>query len=453
MANPLHHSTVLGIRRSALLEIVAYLGAALLLDYFVLSGNRFWDVTPHPFWPIVLLMAIQYGTSEALIASALCTIALLAGNMPIQSINQDVYAYLLTVSKHPFMWTVSALVLGEIRMRHVRERMDLEDALEQNVLRNHELANAFEDLSKIKENLEGRIASQLRTAVTMYQAARSLERQDPSEVLLGVVDTIRAILNPEKCSLYLLRDDALEISIGNGWEREENLTRVFRPDSILFQEVIGAQRTLCAVNPEDERILSGEGVLAGPLIDRGTGVVLGMLKIEKLGFLDLHFSNIQTFKVLCDWIADSYLNAQHFEEARSGEGVDETTQILSYTAFERQRDYLQRLAELLRFDLSLIVVRVENTEEIGGRKAASIPSVMREVSSGLLSPADLLCEYQPGGAQYGILLPGRTLEQAWETAASIEEGLRGPGAERIAPARFQITAQNLHQPDRPMMAP
>jgi hypothetical protein len=445
MAGNPNRPTILGVRRIALIEIAAYVAATLLVDHFAFGGDRFWSVTPHPFWPLILLMAVQYGTSEALLATALCSAALLAGNMPTQSINQDIYAYLLSVVRLPFMWMVAALVLGEIRMRHVRERADLEAALEKAVEENAEVSSAFERISAIRQSLEGRIASQLRTAVTMYQAARSLDRQDPSEVLLGVVDTILAILNPTKCSLYLLREDFLEISIGHGWTREDNLTRVFRPDSSLFQEVIGKQRVLCAVNPDDEFLLSNEGVIAGPLIDRGTGAVLGMLKIEELGFLDLHFSNIQTFQVLCDWIADSYLSAQHFEAARDAGTADQENQILTYTAFERQKAYLQRLAEPLQFDLSMIVIRAENADEIGGRKAASIPGVLKERSAALLRPADLLCEYQPGGLQYCILLPGTTVEQSEQIAMQLAEGLKGPEAERIAPARFNILAQPLHQ--------
>jgi hypothetical protein len=57
----------------------------------------------------------------------------------------------------------------------------------------------------------------------------------------------------------------------------------------------------------------------------------------------------------------------------------------------------------------------------------------------------LLCEYQPGGLQYCILLPGTTIENAVQIAERLGEGLKGPGAEPIAPARFRITAQPLHQ--------
>jgi GGDEF domain-containing protein len=63
----------------------------------------------------------------------------------------------------------------------------------------------------------------------------------------------------------------------------------------------------------------------------------------------------------------------------------------------------------------------------------------------MLRRSDLLCEYQTGGLQYCILLPGATAEKASAIAARLAESLRGPIAERIAPARFQITTQDLHQ--------
>jgi hypothetical protein len=105
------------------------------------------------------------------------------------------------------------------------------------------------------------------------------------------------------------------VSIAEGWTPEDRYARVFRSDTRLFQDVIGAQRVLCAANERDEQSLLREGVLAGPLMDKETGDVLGMLKVEALGFFELHFTNVQTFGVLCDWIADAYVNARRLEIA------------------------------------------------------------------------------------------------------------------------------------------
>lgn len=303
------------IRRAALLEIALYLGAALALDVFIFDGTRFRDVAPHPFWPIVLLIAAQYGTTEGLIAAGAATLALLGGNIPPQSIAQDRYDYLLAILREPVLWFVAATLLGELRMRHVRERMALDRALDDARRREEALRAAYTRVAALKDSLETRVASQLRTAMTMYSAARSLEKQDTSLVLLGVMEVVRTVMNPEKFSLYLLREDVLEVSIAEGWKPEDPFTRVFRAESRLFQEVILGQRVVCAASEADEEVLRKEGVLAGPLMDNENGDVLGMLKVEVLGLFELHFTNVQTFRVLCDWIADAYVNARRLELA------------------------------------------------------------------------------------------------------------------------------------------
>ena len=80
---------LLGLRRSAVIEVGLYVTIALALDSFFFAGERFSAIDPHPFWPLVLLIATQYGTSEAMFAASVASVALLAGNIPPQSISQD----------------------------------------------------------------------------------------------------------------------------------------------------------------------------------------------------------------------------------------------------------------------------------------------------------------------------------------------------------------------------
>src|SRR3546814_2467936 len=90
-------------RITALLEIALFLAGALLLDRYVFAGDRFASVQPHPFWIIILLMAAQYGTGEALLAAVASTAALLIGNIPDQPIDQDIYAYILELARNPIL--------------------------------------------------------------------------------------------------------------------------------------------------------------------------------------------------------------------------------------------------------------------------------------------------------------------------------------------------------------
>jgi GGDEF domain-containing protein len=437
----------LGVRRSALIEIVAYLTLILVVDYFGFNGDRFREVNPHPFWPLILLISVQYGTAEGLIAAAFCTVALLAGNVPEQSINQDLYEYFLSFASNPVLWLVSSLVIGEIRTRHIHERQKLEEQLALTMKSQRELGTAYERLTAINTSLESRIASQMRTAVSMYEATRALEQSHPSEVLLGVVDTVSAVMNPEKFSLYLLLEDRLEISIGRGWKSNDTHSRVFASSSNLFQEIIGRQRILCAANPEDERILASEGVLAGPLVDNAANRVIGMLKIEQLGFFDLHFSNVQTFKVLCEWIADSYLNAQRLQERNSQQYIDGITGVATQALFIRERDFLIRLAQRIGFDVSMVVVRLENLAEVGESRATIVPIMLREVAQRVLRSTDILFEHQSGSQQYCVVLPNTTITATHVVAEKLRVALELESQTKLKDARYSVCVQEIYRRD------
>ncbi len=434
---------VFGMRRSALVEIGLYLIVAVALDYFFFRGDRFWNASLHPFWPLIVLVAAQYGTAEGLLAAFASSAVLLLGNVPEQSINQDSYEYLLAVTKNPLMWAVSALILGEIRMRHLREKQRLEGELDEAGKHTRELAAAYGRLSAIKSDLENRVAGQVRTAMTIYQASRSLEKINPGEVLLGVMDTVRAVMNPKKCSLYLLREDALEISIAEGWRPNDTNARVVNSKSSLFQEIVGRQRVLCAASPDDEIHLGKEGVLAGPLIDRETGEVIGMLKIESLGFLELHVTNVQTFKMLCDWIADSYVHARSFQKTKAESLINPHTGMLTRAFFEKQKELQIQLGKRMGFDVSLILIRVEPPLR-EGHQADALQMTIGEAAVGVLRYTDLLFEYQTEGSQYCVLLPATGKSQAQAVADKLRQTIEPMLESRFSGARLMTNVQCLY---------
>ena len=112
------HRVILGLRVSALVETLAFLAVALLLDAWLGSGDRFAGISPHPFWIIVLLVSTYYGTNEGLATAGLCAIAALAGHISEQGFNEERTAWLLRVTSDPVLWVMAALLLGEITSGH-----------------------------------------------------------------------------------------------------------------------------------------------------------------------------------------------------------------------------------------------------------------------------------------------------------------------------------------------
>ena len=417
-----------------------FLGVLLIVDGLFFGGSRFWEVSPHPFWIIVLLLSVQYGTREGLMAAACSSCALLIGNIPVAPITQDLYGYYSDVSRNPLLWFITSLVLGEIRQRHIRERDELRHRLiEAN--RNEEFIAASHDrLNHIKERLESRLAAQMKSLITVYETAKDIERLEEAEVLAGVINVVRSAMNPEQFSLYLLGDSALKLSLQEGWPDDARYARDFHPQSPLFEQVIARQRLVCCARPEDEEALRGEGMLAGPLLCTETGEVLGMLKIEAMGFADLNLSTVQAFRVLCEWIGTTCANARKYQEAREHSIFNSDTRLFSYQYFQRQTDFLVALAKRFGFDLSLFVLRLENIHELDENSRITIPTTLGSAIRSRLRRTDLIFDYQRTGTEFAFILPGNSVENTQILVDKVIADMKI----RFPEAGFSATTVALH---------
>lgn len=305
---------ILGIRASAIAEIAAFFLMALAADYFLLGGSRFAGVEPHPFWAIILLTATQYGAGEGLLAAALAS-AVLLFDMPEQGFGEDLYDWVLRNTALPVLWCLAALILGEIRAAHLSERDRLRAELAEAREHARAISEAYERLSRIKGELEARVAAQVRTVRAMYDASRAIDSKNTSGVIVGVEGLVRSVLSPAKFSLFFMGGKGLELVAADGWDPEDAYAGEFASASPLFQAVIVRRETLVAVNPEHEALLGREGIIAGPLFSEDTGMVIGMLKIDEIAFAQLNPATMQNFRIVCDWIATAYDRAHDFERA------------------------------------------------------------------------------------------------------------------------------------------
>jgi len=290
------------MRRSALVETLVFLSVAVFLNVLFGDGTRFIDVNPHPFWIIVLLVIVQYGQREAVFAALLATAFLLVGNLPEQSLTETMYDYYFRIFLQPLLWIVSALLLGSLRSRQLRERETLFERLWKSEEAAHILGANYLALKKAKERLELRLAEEKRSVLTVYRMATTLaETEIPLAEQVGRL--VETALHPRKFSFFLCEDSALTLEKSFGWKSGDAYARRFAKKSSLAREFAKNKRTLSIADEEQAAILGREGIIAGPLFDRKTGVLFGLLKIEEMDFIDLGANTLETFKFVCDWIA------------------------------------------------------------------------------------------------------------------------------------------------------
>lgn len=421
VVTPPRAASVFGFRATAVAELAVFLAIALLIDRFAFDGDAFFGVAPHPFWLIVLLIACQYGTAEGLLAALVCSGVMLLVHFPERAIADDLYAHLLNVVGRPLAWASAAVVFGELRMRQLRERDQLRQSLTVSEERARTIAAAYERLDDIREQLEVRVAGQLRSVLSMYQAAKAVETMEPARVLLGAIDNVRAVMSPHKCSIFVLSGDELQAGIQTGWGAKDKLKRRFRSDTALFRAVVGESRVLCAADPDDEKVLAGEGVLAGPLVHPDTGEVRGMLKIEDMGFLGLNLSTVELFRAVCDWVGAFYANAQRYRRGQLERAVDSDTQLYAASFYPRIADFMRDLSSRAGFAVTLLHLTLDDPYRFDRAQRTMVAAALGRAVLAGLRDTDMAFERGDTGWSFSVMLPLADPAQAAVAGQRLEQ--------------------------------
>ncbi len=395
----------LGLRRSAIIETLVFIAAVLFIDALFLEGDRLLGVALHPFLFIIMLISAQYGSSEGIAATILCTIALYLGNMPAQSLDQDWYDYLFMITKWPMLWFVVALILGELRLRHMRERDMLRQMIEDANEREHTITDAYRKLQGHKQTLETRIASQMKSGLSVYRAGMALETLEPEDVVVGIGEMVHSLTHADKFSVFLLQHESLNAVMMENWEEEDAFPKQYASNSSLYREIVGRRKLLCIVNEDDRAVLADHGMMAGALRNKDTGEVIGMLKIEDTPFRDINLTSIETFRMLCDWIGTTYTNARRYQTARDESLVNPDIQMLSSSYLKLRTDFLKALARRAGFDVTMVLLRVDNADELGSEGARDAAITLGQAVQVNLRQIDQAFDYSGDDWDFAIVLP------------------------------------------------
>ncbi len=419
----------------AYLELIGFIGVLVAIDYLFQPMDGFENVNPNPYWIPVILLSVQYGVFEGLTAAVAASLAsLLSGVDPgffqllmdqgpgaafdrasgssFETFTNEDYLIAWEYASQPILWIVSALFVGLLRERLRQRNQELEIDLGQTAQRERVLTDAYNALLETKEQLEVRVAGQLRTVFTLYQAAKAIEKLGPGEVLIGIADLVRAVMQPTKFSLYLLNGSMLEAVTNDGWEDEDTYARVFDSNTAIFREVVGRQRFLSAVNSEDERLLEGQGILAGPLTSVESGEVVGMLKIEKMGFLELHVSSLENFRILSDWVGTAFSNARRFRKAQGNMFLNEDSQLFTDAVYRANTKFMKLLGEKFGLGISAIQVKAAGLDVVRPEQKAAFVAVLKNVVESHMPEFVQVYEHRQSGRDFALMIPGAHPETA-----------------------------------------
>jgi hypothetical protein len=267
---------------------------------------------------------------------------------------------------NPVMWVLGALLVGGLSERHLRRIRDQNEMIAALDAEAENLRSGVERLARANEALENRVAGQLMTFASLYDAAKAVDKETPGEVLMGAARLVRSALNAKEFSIYLLNEGALEAALCEGWADSSRRARRFRAGMPLFDHVVAQRDTVHVATPMGETILAHQGLLAGPIFNPATGAVRGMVKIERIGFEDFTPAAVHNFKVLCDWLGAALARAEDLQQARAthtqtlaASASAESGSLLSRRLLSRVEDMLARLAKREQFALTALDLDIE----------------------------------------------------------------------------------------------
>lgn len=435
---------VFGVQASAIFETLVFLTVIILLSHWLGKGDRFIGVSPHPFWIPLLLIVVQYGTVAGLVCAAMCTFTLLFLNMPAMTFDENIYGYFLRVSLQPTLWFVAAVFLGELRMRHINEHREALENLQDAQEKEKTIAYSYRRLKEIKEAMETHMASQYHGSITTFHAMRSIKSLNPIEILYGIGDAVVEVMNPAKFSVYALGDNGFEVVSNQGWTESDPYMIRITDDHPLYRELIAGKRIISVINETDRKILSNQGVIAGPLIDPTTEEIFGMIKIESLELKSITMRNIEIFNVLCQSAGIAYAQAKEFKAMKDAAMVDGPTGLYTYSFFTLQKRLCKTLEEKFGLHFFTIDIDLANKRDFSLKDRETLAQALVKIAKKVVGKDALLFADRKSDTTFTLLIPAKHPQRADYVVSQFHDVLAETKNKAIETAILTFKAKPLN---------
>ncbi len=404
---------ILGIRISALIEIIVFLSVINICSYYFGAGERCILLYPHPYWIILLVVIIQYDLKETIVCVILMVLFLYVGNMPVKRLTDTTFQYYLQLSIRPVLWLAAAVVMDALRTKRMKITTELIELIKESNEKLEVISSSYSVLQKRNKSLESRLAGELNSAVKIYNVAKKLEHMNSSNYMNIMEQIILAVMSPPKFSIFTIGNKGLSMKYASCIEEGDSYRDSFSNSSKLYNSIVVLKKRLCVIHESDERVLQGEGILAGPMIDISSGEVMGMLKFEKIRLIDLTSKNLELFNVLCGWLGSAYKNALSFNLAQSNSMVSYDQILYSKDFLNRQVNFLISLAKRLKFNVTSLSIKIANSKELPLDTVKEAVILLSKTVKKKLRSTDEVFDEDYRSGSYLLLLPG-TDEQGAE---------------------------------------
>jgi hypothetical protein len=255
--------------RAGVIELVVLFALLMVVDRLIMQPGDFAKLQPHPYWLPVILLSLQYGTADGVLAAAVAILVSLALGWPSQGIAEDYYRYIVRVWAVPIGWILIAIVIGEVRARQRSSMVELKRELTESRDQAETITNHCYRLEDKIQRIEREFATVEATSLDSLAASLlDLHRGDVQHWRESMARVHRGLVGTGTLAV-MLRCERSYLSIARVTMPGEPAAHLPQPMSSALGQVlersVSARQALSAQRPQDAAILDGLAAMVIPL--------------------------------------------------------------------------------------------------------------------------------------------------------------------------------------------
>ncbi|UZP67397.1 GAF domain-containing protein [Desulfovibrio mangrovi] len=370
----------------------------------------FMKVQPHPYWIVVILIAVRYGFFPGFFAgfmSGMLYLLFKTATIPDISLLE---LHSIELWGPPLLFWVTGMALGEIRQGHMRELDAVQTTLKESLQVADEQKRELQTLEQAKVEMDTRIFSQEHTLSTIYEAAQALRTLDADSIYMAILDLLRQYLDVEECSIYIMENNSFQL-------KASKRTTSPRPKGILGPETeplytVYKERKAVTIDAALRNESDNAGMLiAAPVLSSSGLEAVGVLVVERMPFLKFNPASIRMVELIADWCGASLENALLHRSTKEKLITDEIADVYNYKYLRRRLNEEFQRAKRYGLELSLIHLEIPGfTERIPEEQQATLIAFAAVVQSHLRNIDLVFLHEQPGA--FVVVLPTTPLQGA-----------------------------------------
>lgn len=371
----------------------------------------FIGINPHPFWGVILLFALRYGTGAGFY-SGVCGAALFFASTWFEGerflfddttffFEPFLFVIMGTLCGYTVQWYKSQIAFLTQETTGLQER-------EQKLIEEHKFQQS------IISELEKRIVTRISTLIHLYEGARKLESSLSEEVYKAALGFSLKILEAQAGAIYLLEKGKLIVKETVGWETDNSWPRELDPFEGLAGRAFasGKLTTIRDVLGTEKAEASADCLMAGVLKRGESGDPIGVMCIQRLPFLHFNNANINIFSFLTQWASRSIGRSTYIENLKANEIIDPELGIFSHRYLELRAEEEFSKSKTYYLPMSLALIGFTRLDALPFEPKHTTLIALSQLLRETCGPIDVVARFPDPHIPFAILMTTTNEKQA-----------------------------------------